>query len=151
MDFGSLVQALYGIEEGIARELWPEFSPSNSKGKKPLRGQRLGDVDTISLARLRPPRHYQTVGQTTGAYYPQHYVWYMPPALSKPMTPIYLHPTLESVFATQVLERLPNLYPRHRAPQTKILFVERSTRQFSQLGMPLSRAFQKLMECGLLT
>ena len=29
-DFGSLVQALYGIEEGIARGLWPESSPSDS-------------------------------------------------------------------------------------------------------------------------
>ena len=36
MDFGSLVQALYGIEEGIARELWYESFPTDSKGKKPL-------------------------------------------------------------------------------------------------------------------
>ena len=35
MDFGSLVQALYGIEEGTARGLWPESSPPNSKRKKP--------------------------------------------------------------------------------------------------------------------
>ena len=37
-DFGSLVQALYGIEEGIARGLWSESSPTNSKGKRPLGG-----------------------------------------------------------------------------------------------------------------
>ena len=37
-DFGSLVQALYGIEEGIARGLWSESSLSDSKGKKPLGG-----------------------------------------------------------------------------------------------------------------
>ena len=35
-DFGSLVQALYGIEEGIAKGLWPESSPTDSKEKKPL-------------------------------------------------------------------------------------------------------------------
>ena len=35
MDFGSLVQALYGIEEGIARGLWLESSPPDSKRKKP--------------------------------------------------------------------------------------------------------------------
>ena len=69
-DFESLVQALYGIEEGIARGLWSESSPSNSKGKKPLGGQRLGDVGVISLAGLRPPRRYQTVGQTSRLYYP---------------------------------------------------------------------------------
>ena len=35
MDFGSLVQTLYGIEEGTARGLWLESSPLDSKGKKP--------------------------------------------------------------------------------------------------------------------
>ena len=37
-DFGSLVQALYGIEEGIARGLWLKASLTNSKGKKPSGG-----------------------------------------------------------------------------------------------------------------
>ena len=37
-DFGSLVQALNGIDEGIARGLWCESSPFDSKGKKPLGG-----------------------------------------------------------------------------------------------------------------
>ncbi|RVW61815.1 hypothetical protein CK203_065642 [Vitis vinifera] len=119
-DFGSLVQALYGIEEGIARGLWPESSPSDSKVKKPLGGQRPGD----RYAQYRPPR---------------------------PMIPTYLHQTPEPVFAAQVSERPPTLYPRPRAPQTTIPLVQRPTRQFSQLGMPLSRAFQKLMEGGLLT
>ena len=32
-DFGSLVHALYGIEEGISRGLWADSSPSDSKGK----------------------------------------------------------------------------------------------------------------------
>ena len=40
VDFGSLVQALYGIDEGIARGLWPNSSPLDSKGKKPTNGQR---------------------------------------------------------------------------------------------------------------
>ena len=37
-NFGYLVQALYGIEEGIARELWLESFLIDSKGKKPSRG-----------------------------------------------------------------------------------------------------------------
>ncbi|RVW85719.1 hypothetical protein CK203_033371 [Vitis vinifera] len=79
-----------------------------------------GDVGAISSAGMRPLRRYQTVGQTSGFYYPSSpHVQYRPPAPSKPMTPTYLHP--------------------------------RPTRQFSQLGMPLSRAFQKFMEGGLLT
>ena len=39
-NFIYLVQALYGIEEGIARGLWSESFPTNSKRKKPLGGQR---------------------------------------------------------------------------------------------------------------
>lgn len=70
VDFGSLVQTLYGIEEGIARGLWPDSSPSDSKGKKPTIEQRPGDVGAISTIRPRPPRYYQTVGQTSGVYYP---------------------------------------------------------------------------------
>ena len=34
-NFGSLVQALYGIEEGIARRLWFESFSSDLKRKKP--------------------------------------------------------------------------------------------------------------------
>ena len=100
MDFSSLVQALYGIDKCIARGLWPESSPSNSKGKKPLGGQRPGHVGTINSTGPRPLRRYQTAGQTLGAYYPQHYVQYRPPAFSRPMTSTCLHPTSEFVFAT---------------------------------------------------
>ena len=69
-DFGSLVQALYDIEEGIAKGLWPASSLIDSKEKKPSRRQRPGDVGTISSERSRSPRRYQTFGQTSGAYYP---------------------------------------------------------------------------------
>ena len=92
-DFGFLVQALYGIEEGIARGLWSESSPTDSKGKRPSRGQRSGDVGAISSVGMRPLRGYPTVGQTSGFYYPPSpYVQYRPPTPSRPMTPIYLHP-----------------------------------------------------------
>ncbi|RVW20700.1 hypothetical protein CK203_115914 [Vitis vinifera] len=95
---------------GIARGLWSESSPTDSKGKRPSGGQRSGDVGAISSAGMRPSRHYQTVGQTPG-----------PPAP----------------------------YTRPRAPQTTT-YVQRPPHQFAQLGMPLSRAFQKLAEGGLL-
>ena len=39
-NFGYLVQALYGIEEGIAKGLWSESFPTDSKKKKPLGEQR---------------------------------------------------------------------------------------------------------------
>ena len=47
-DFGSLVMALYDVEDGISRGLWADSSPSDVKGKKPFRGQRLTDVSAIS-------------------------------------------------------------------------------------------------------
>ena len=50
-DFGSLVQALYGIEEGISRGLWADSSPSDSKGKKPGSGPRPSDVGAIGMTR----------------------------------------------------------------------------------------------------
>ena len=92
VDFGYLVQALYGIEEGISRGLWPDSSPLDSKGKKPTIGQRSGDVNAISTARPRPPRYYQIVGHTSRVYYPPSpYVQYRPPVLFRPMSPTNLH------------------------------------------------------------
>ncbi|WKA00121.1 hypothetical protein VitviT2T_018511 [Vitis vinifera] len=58
-DFDSLVQALYGIEEGISRGLWADSSPSDSKGKKSGSGPRPSDVGTIGMighqSSRRPP------------------------------------------------------------------------------------------------
>ena len=48
-DFGSLVQTLYGIEEGVSRGLWADSSPSDSKGKKPGSGPRPSDVGAIGM------------------------------------------------------------------------------------------------------
>ena len=56
-DFGSLVQALYGIDEGISRGLWADSSPSDSKGKKPGSGPRPSDVGAIGMTGHRSPRH----------------------------------------------------------------------------------------------
>ena len=56
-DFGSLVHALYGIEEGISRGLWVDSSSSDSMGKKPGSGPRPSDVGAISMTRHRSPRH----------------------------------------------------------------------------------------------
>ena len=137
-DFGSLVQALYGIEEGIARRLWSESSPTDSKGKRPSGGQRSGDVGAISSARMRPSRRYQTVGQTPRYYYPPSpHAHYRPPTPSRPMTPTYLHLVSQPVFAAHVAERPPAPYARPRAPQTTT-YVQKPPRQFAQLGMPLS-------------
>ncbi|RVW75457.1 hypothetical protein CK203_061506 [Vitis vinifera] len=46
--------ALYSIKKGIAKGLWSNSSPSDSKGNKPAIGQRPGDVSAISASRPRP-------------------------------------------------------------------------------------------------
>ncbi|RVW12628.1 hypothetical protein CK203_115695 [Vitis vinifera] len=40
-DFGSLVQALYGIEEGISRGLWADSSPQTQRGRSGVRTQAI--------------------------------------------------------------------------------------------------------------
>ena len=50
-NFGSLVLALYDIEDNISRGLWIDSSPGDVKGKKPFRGQRSVDVSTIGSSR----------------------------------------------------------------------------------------------------
>ena len=60
IDFGSLVQALYGIEDGIARGLWVDSSPSDSKGKKPRSGSKPSDVGTIGMMSHSSPQRPQT-------------------------------------------------------------------------------------------
>ena len=55
-DFGSLVQALYGIEGGISRGLWEDSSPSDSKGKKPGSSPMPSNVSTIGMTGHRSPR-----------------------------------------------------------------------------------------------
>ncbi|RVW34369.1 hypothetical protein CK203_092143 [Vitis vinifera] len=62
-DFGSLVMALYNVEDDISRGLWADSSPSDVKGKKPFVGQRSTDVSAISSSSQRPPRRHQPVPQ----------------------------------------------------------------------------------------
>ena len=49
IDFSSLVQALYGNEDDIARGLWVDSSFSDSKGNKLGSGPRPSDVGTIAM------------------------------------------------------------------------------------------------------
>ena len=68
-DFGSLVQALYGIEEGISRGLWADSSPSNLKEKKPGSRPKPSDVGTIGMMGHRSPRRPQTERQFSDTSY----------------------------------------------------------------------------------
>ena len=160
IDFGSLVHALYDIDDGITRGLWSESSPSDSKGKKPLGGQRSRDVSAISSIGLRLSKHYQTVGQTSGLYYPpsprvqyrpqapsrSYDQTYVPPTLALPhhtaqgieRPPISYSATAQPCYVAQFTVRPTTSYPRPQAQETSVPFALRTQRQFSQLSMSLS-------------
>lgn len=57
-NFGSLILALYDVEDGISRGLWMDSSPSDVKGKKPFGRQRSVDVSAISSTSRRPSRRH---------------------------------------------------------------------------------------------
>ena len=146
-DFGSLVQALYGIEEGISRGLWADSSPSDSKGKKPGSGPRPLDVSAIGKTGYRSSRHppfqrqfsdtpYQMIGRGQ----------YSIATPFRPVGPTFLHQPPQPVYAIQAPQRPHVRYHlQYRAPPPP-----RPARQFTELGMPLSRAFQRLVEGGLI-
>ena len=146
-DFGSLVQALYGIEGGISRGLWADSSPSDSKEKKPGSGPRPLDVGAIGMTGHRSPRHPPFRRQFSDTpYQMKGRGQYKPATPFRPVGPTFLHLPPQPVYATQAPQRpLVQYHQQYRAPPPP-----RPTRQFTQLGMPLSRAFQRLVKGGLI-
>ena len=71
---------------------------------------------------------------------------YRPATPFRPVGPTFLHPLPQPVYATQAPQRpLVQYHQQYRAPPPP-----RLARQFTQLGMPMSRAFQRLVEGGLI-
>ena len=68
-NFGSLVQTLFGIEEGIARGLWADSSPPDSKLKRSGSGPRSSDIGAIGTSSHRFSRQPQTHRQSTDIPY----------------------------------------------------------------------------------
>ena len=161
-DFGTLLQALYDIEEGISRGLWVESSLTDPKGKRPLGGPR-SDVGAISTYKPRPPRYQQTYQQPHQQPYRQSFQYSFRTRspygtssqyqLWSPVPPqTYLHSALpQPCYAAQAFDRPPGIYARPRVPQAPTVPAPRPQRQFSQLGMSLGHAFRKLVDAGLLT
>ncbi|RVW73547.1 Ribonuclease HI [Vitis vinifera] len=138
-DFGSLVMALYDVEDGISRGLWADSSPGDVKGKKPFVGPRPTDVSAISFIQSE-------ASQTPSA---DPTVLRASSGIERP--PVSYTATGQPCYAAQFTPRPAPSYPRPRAQQTSAPFALRTQRQFSQIGMPLSQALRKLTEAGLLT
>ena len=117
-DFGSLVQALYGIEKGISRGLWANSFPSDSKGKKPGAGPRSSDIGTIGTLSHRFSRRPQTHRQSSNFPYQKlQQDQYRPVAPFRPTGPTFLHLPPQPVYATQAPQRSPVQYhQQYKAP-----------------------------------
>ena len=134
-NFGSLVQALYGIEEGISRGLWADSSLLDSKGKKPGSSSRPSHVSTIGMMGHRSPRRPPTQRQFSDTPYQIIQLdQYRPVTLTRLSGHAYLHPSPMPIYAMQATQHPPmQFHHQYRTPPPSRLF-----RQFTQLGMPLS-------------
>ena len=56
MDYRALIEAVYGIEDGMVCGLWSDSSSSDSKGRKPSGSYKLREVGAISSFRQGAPR-----------------------------------------------------------------------------------------------
>ncbi|RVW44006.1 hypothetical protein CK203_074925 [Vitis vinifera] len=138
-DLRSLVQAAFNVEEAIARGLWTDTTPSpDSKGKK-LIGPfgRSGEVGAISYQHRRPA----------------HHSLYRPPTVRAH----FLHPQYQyrSDYAQEPYIAQTSMQPRPPHPRAATHppprpYAQRPARQFTPLGMTLTRAFEKLRDAGVI-
>ncbi|XP_059589952.1 uncharacterized protein LOC104882380 [Vitis vinifera] len=138
-DLRSLVQAAFSVEEAIARGLWTDTTPSpDSKGKK-LIGPfgRSGEVGAISYQHRRPAHHSLYRPPTVRAHFPHPQYQYQPDYVQEPY-----------IAQTSMQPRPP--HPRAATHPPPRPYAQRPARQFTQLGMTLTRAFEKLRDAGVI-
>ncbi|RVW21319.1 Transposon Ty3-G Gag-Pol polyprotein [Vitis vinifera] len=130
-DFGSLVMALYDVEDGITRGLWADSSPSDVKGKKPFVGPRPTEATGTSSA------YDQT-------HMPQTLVLpsYATQGIERPA--VSYTATGQPCYAAQFTARPAAPYPRPGAQQTLLLcFEDAETPIPAQFRMDLHCAYHQ--------
>ena len=150
MDYRALIEALYGIEDGMERGLWFDSSFSNSKGKKPFESYRLREVGAISSFRHGASRPQYASIRLHRTSYAQSLVQYRPSIPPQPLRLPAPYTSPHPVYAAHVVERPPTAHLRPRAP---IVHTQqpRQLKHFTPLGMPLGEVLQTLMAAGLLS
>ena len=150
-DFASLTSALFSVEKGINRGLWPDYSPTDPEGKDSLAYQS-SDIYTASSSRQRVTRCRRAMPHSSETYspYPRHHHMQ-----SVPHRPFILRDLRHTAPQSGYTARLPmsSTTTLHgvRPQQTRISFTPRISRCFSQLDIPLSQVFQRLVDVKLLT
>ncbi|XP_019072550.1 uncharacterized protein LOC104877556 [Vitis vinifera] len=138
-DVRSLVHAAFSVEEAMARGLWTDTVTSpDSKGKKligPL--TRSGEVGAISYQHRRPAHHSAYRSPTVKApfFLPQYQ--YQLDYAQEPY-----------IAQTSMQPRPP--HPRAATHPPPRPYAQRPPRQFTPLGMTLTRAFEKLKDAGVI-
>ncbi|XP_034710462.1 uncharacterized protein LOC117933177 [Vitis riparia] len=138
-DLKSLVQTAFSVEEAIARGLWIDNAISpDSKEKRPIGSStRSREVSAISYQYQRPAHHSAYRSLTVRAHF------------SLPQYQYQLDYAQEPYIAqTSMQPRPPHLRAATHPPPR--LYAQRPARQFTPLGMTLTRAFEKLRDAGVI-
>ena len=138
-DLKSLIQAAFSVEEAIARGLWTDATASpDSKGKKPIGSfSRSGEVDAISYQHRRPAYHSPYRLPPVRAHFPYPQYQYQPDYVQEPY-----------IAQTSMQPRPSHLRAATHPPPRP--YAQRPARQFTPLGMTLTRAFEKLRDAGVI-
>ncbi|RVW59020.1 hypothetical protein CK203_107794 [Vitis vinifera] len=138
-DLRSLVHAAFSVEEAMARGLWTDTATSpDSKGKRPIGSStRSGEVGAISYQHQRPALHSAYRPPTVRASFSLPQYQYQPDYVQEPY------------IAQTSMQPRPS-HPRAATHPPPRPYVQRLTRQFTPLGMTLTRAFEKLRDTGVI-
>ena len=107
MDYRALIEAMYGIEDGVARGLWSDSSSSDSKGKKPSGSYRPGKVGAISSFKHGGPKPQYAFILPHGTSYAQSSVQYRPSIPPQPLRLLASYALPHPFYVAQVVGRQP--------------------------------------------
>nr|CAN68507.1 hypothetical protein VITISV_011339 [Vitis vinifera] len=144
-DFRSLVQALFDVDDGISRGLWSDIIPSPDTEGKRVGGssEGYGDICSADFQHRRPGYHsYARSLQIPRSDFPllQHH---RPHSVQQYP---FVHPHTVTVRPSFQFQRPQTSIPRHERSRPH----QRRQRTYSDLGMPLDRAFERLRSTGVL-
>nr|CAN69223.1 hypothetical protein VITISV_039898 [Vitis vinifera] len=144
-DFRSLVQALLDVDDGLSRGLWSDIIPSPDTEGKGVGGssESYGDVCSVDFQHRRPGYHpYARSLQIPRSDFPslQHHHPHSVQQYSS------VHPHTVTVRPSFQFQRPQTSIPRYEQSRPH----RRHQRTYSDLGMPLDRAFERLRSTGVL-
>lgn len=144
-DFRSLVQALIDVDDGISRGLWSDIIPSSDTEGKGVGGssESYGDVCLADFQHRRPGYHpYARSLQTPRSDFPPLQHRHPHPVQQYPS----VHPHTVTLRPSSQFQHPQTSIPRHEQSHPH----RRRQRTYSDLGMPLDRAFERLRSTGFL-